>query len=71
MQDKIEMVTRARGHIIATKKQGSSAGEDFDLVAQMKAEAAARSEAMMKAEVARMEGLRRRQEKEINLEEPL
>ena len=62
--DKIEMVKSVRRQIMATKKE-TDGEKGFDLVAQMEADAAARSNAMMEAEIARMEGLRRRQEKEI------
>ena len=64
--DKIELVKETRMQIISNSKRSNEGGDGgFDLVAQMEAEAAARSEAMMQAEIARMEGLRRRQEKEI------
>ena len=59
------MVKEERNRIAATQKTTTEGGQGFDLVAQMEKEAADRSNAMMLAEIARMEGLRRRQEKEI------
>jgi len=68
LSDKIEMVKAAREEIIEfnRKKMSSSNGDKgIDLVEMMALQAAERSSGMMAAEIARMESLRRRQEKEI------
>ena len=62
------MVKAAREEIIEfnRKKMSSSNGDKgIDLVEMMALQAAERSSGMMAAEIARMESLRRRQEKEI------
>merc|ERR1711916_383819 len=64
--EKIGMVTKERERVMMERGRNSdNKGEGLDLVAMMEEEARQRSEAMMMAELARVEGLRRRQEKEI------
>jgi hypothetical protein len=64
--DKIDIVTEARREImeLANKKHGVGDGA-ANLVTMMAAQAAEQSSSAMAAEIARMEALKRRQEKEI------